>query len=116
MRLKTFIWVYALLEVVMSFNASSNVAHLAHLGGMAGAFIYMRRLRRREQFSLAEWIKAHWDRWRGGGRGGDAAWRSSAPASEEVDRILEKMSRDGYESLTAGERETLEQASRRLRR
>ena len=48
LRMKTFIWVYALLEIVMAFDSHSNVAHLAHLGGMVGAFIYMRRLRRGE--------------------------------------------------------------------
>ncbi|MCR4575098.1 MAG: rhomboid family intramembrane serine protease [Lentisphaeria bacterium] len=119
LRMKTFIWVYALLEVVLLFDKTSNVAHLAHLGGMLGAFIYMRRLRRGDQFSLGGWF--------GKILGGFKRRRhrrqpsmnfpndDDGPTSNEVDRVLEKMSTAGYESLTAAEREILEQASRRLR-
>ena len=120
MRMKTFIWVYALLEIVMAFDRSSNVAHLAHLGGMLGAFIYMRRLRRNEQFSLLEWLSKRFSGWGGRSRrrGPDMFFSKSddGPTSEEVDRVLEKMSRDGFESLTDAERRTLELASQRLRR
>lgn len=117
MRMKTFIWVYALLEVVMAFDSHSNVAHLAHLGGMVGAFIYMRRLRRGQQFSLAEWFKTHFgDRSRRPKPSMDFPKYEGDPSSEEVDRVLEKMSRDGFESLTDAERRTLELASQRLRR
>ena len=38
------------------------------------------------------------------------------PTSEEVDRVLEKMSQEGYEKLTEAEKRTLEAASQRLRR
>ena len=118
-RMKTFIWVYALLEVVLAFEGTSNVAHLAHLGGMLGAFIYMRRLWRGDRFSLKVWLMGVFGRFRGRHRGRssmdfpkDDGW----PTSEEVDRVLEKMSSDGFESLTATEREILEKASQRLRR
>ena len=120
LRMKTFIWVYALLEVVMAFDSHSNVAHLAHLGGMVGAFIYMRRLRRGEQFSVLEWLKARfsgfWRRSRPHGPDMDFPKYGGGPTSEEVDRVLEKMSRDGYEKLTDAEKRTLEEASQRLRR
>ena len=120
LRMKTFIWVYALLEVVMLFDRTSNVAHLAHLGGMLGAFIYMRRLRRGEQFSLGDWFGKLFSgiRRRHHQRKKSMAFSTDddGPASDEVDRVLEKMSSPGYESLTAAEREILEQASRRLRR
>jgi membrane associated rhomboid family serine protease len=120
LRMKTFIWVYALLEVVMAFDSHSNVAHLAHLGGMVGAFIYMRRLRRGQQFSVLEWLKS---RFSGFGRrsrrhGPDMNFpkMDGGPTSEEVDRVLEKMSQEGYEKLTEAEKRTLEAASQRLRR
>ena len=118
--MKTFIWVYALLEVVMSFDKGSNVAHLAHLGGMLGAFIYMRRLRRGQQFSLADWFKSHFGgigkRSRRHGPDMDFPRQDGGPTTEEVDRVLEKMSQDGYEKLTDAERRILEEASKRLRR
>jgi hypothetical protein len=37
------------------------------------------------------------------------------PLEQEVDRILEKISRSGEASLTARERDTLTKASRRLK-
>ena len=118
--MKTFIWVYALLEIVMAFDSHSNVAHLAHLGGMVGAFIYMRRLRRGEQFSVLEWLKSRFSgfgrRSRPHGPDMDFPKYGGGPTSEEVDRVLEKMSRDGYEKLTDAEKLTLEEASQRLRR
>ncbi len=120
LRMKTFIWVYALLEVVMAFDSHSNVAHLAHLGGMVGAFIYMRRLRRGQQFSVLEWLKSRFSgfgrRSRRHGPGMDFPKMDGGPTSEEVDRVLEKMSQEGYEKLTEAEKRTLEAASQRLRR
>ena len=120
LRMKTFIWVYALLEVVMAFDSHSNVAHLAHLGGMVGAFIYMRRLRRGQQFSILEWLKSRFSgfgrRSRRHGPDMDFPKMDGGPTSEEVDRVLEKMSQEGYEKLTEAEKRTLEAASQRLRR
>ena len=120
LRMKTFIWVYALLEVVMAFDSHSNVAHLAHLGGMVGAFIYMRRLRRGQQFSVLEWFKSRFSgfgrRSRRHGPDMDFPKMDGGPTSEEVDRVLEKMSQEGYEKLTEAEKRTLEAASQRLRR
>lgn len=120
LRMKTFIWVYALLEVVMAFDSHSNVAHLAHLGGMVGAFIYMRRLRRGQQFSVLEWLKSRFSgfgrRSRRHGPDMDFPKMDGGPTSEEVDRVLEKMSQEGYEKLTEAEKRTLEAASQRLRR
>jgi membrane associated rhomboid family serine protease len=120
LRMKTFIWVYALLEVVMAFDSHSNVAHLAHLGGMVGAFIYMRRLRRGQQFSVLEWFKSRFSgfgrRSRRHGPDMDFPKMDGGPTSEEVDRVLEKMSQEGYEKLTDAEKRTLEAASQRLRR
>ena len=120
LRMKTFIWVYALLEVVMAFDSHSNVAHLAHLGGMVGAFIYMRRLRRGQQFSILEWVKEFFGKFgkrsRRHGPDMDFPKNDGGPTSEEVDRVLEKMSQEGYEKLTDAEKRTLEAASQRLRR
>ena len=120
LKMKTFIWVYAVLEVVMALDKNSNVAHLAHLGGMLGAFIYMRRLRSGQQFSFLEWVKSFWDKFgkRSRRHGPDMEFPKydGGPTSEEVDRVLEKMSRDGFESLTEAERRTLDEASKRLRR
>lgn len=47
MRLKHLIWVYVVIEVVESFNVDSHVAHLAHLGGALGGFLYIKRLWRK---------------------------------------------------------------------
>ena len=43
MRARVFVVVYAVLELVLGVTGSQpGVAHFAHLGGMAGAWLLMR--------------------------------------------------------------------------
>jgi len=95
----------------------TNVAHVAHLAGAAFGVLYAWR-----GWSLAGLDDltgrlAAWRRRAGGRfrvfRPDDAA--DDATLQERVDRILEKISRSGSSSLTRGERDTLEHASRRLK-
>lgn len=108
-------WALAVIYIAVDLfglgDATSGVAHTAHLGGAAFGYLYYRtrwclatpisteylaRL-----FNRRPKLKVHPD-----------------PSEEErlteaVDRILEKISASGEASLTASERRTLEQASRR---
>ncbi|MDH3716998.1 MAG: rhomboid family intramembrane serine protease [Planctomycetota bacterium] len=103
--------IFLLWDFFNTFNANSNVAHTAHLAGAAYGYLFFR---------------THWDFSRL--FPGSGTWRRlrSRPRvrihepdsdedslSSEVDRILEKIGRQGESSLTASERKTLEQASRR---
>ena len=95
----------------------TNVAHTAHLAGFAlGLLFYYKRW---HLFSLIpdrwslDWLK----------RLGRPKFRIHRPdedqppqsLGDEVDRILEKISNEGEDSLTPEERKTLESASRRYR-
>jgi len=98
----------------LSMWRTDNIGHLAHLGGMAVGYIYLRGGRRRLDDLLRSRRKRKAaSKFRvvdeepksrpGNGAGG---------GSGEVDRILEKISREGLDSLTDAERETLRRASR----
>lgn len=100
------------LETLAMWNAD-NVAHLAHLGGMAIGYLYLRGGRRMLDNALKQRRKKKASsRFRvveeQEGRGGNGA----SGGGDEVDRILEKISREGLDSLSDREREILRRASR----
>ena len=103
--------------------SSDGVAHLAHLGGFATGFLYLkisdwrlgraeRNLRRRSEPS----VLVH---------PGRAARASDAPkpprrverdpAQAEIDRVLDKISARGIDSLTPAERRFLAEMGRKMR-
>lgn len=113
-------WLLIVLMALMEiFGLSgSNVAHFAHLGGFAGAFIFLkileyrspaRRFRKRATAPQVQRVHAdvgalqRWSRIRRD--------QLHEVNREEVDRILDKISRSGLGSLTQGERECLERFS-----
>lgn len=121
---------YAAIEVYMAIKASDDgVAHLAHLGGMAVGYMLMRywrssatRMRRqRQQFNFFGGKRGTWTRGSGSQADGrDAAqsadWDYNArrkEAQETTDRILDKIRRSGYDSLTAEEKKHLFDQSNR---
>lgn len=121
---------YAAIEVYMAMTASGDdVAHLAHLGGMAVGYMLMRywrssatRMRRqRQQFNFFGGKRGTWTRGSGSQADGrDAAqsadWDYNArrkEAQETTDRILDKIRRSGYDSLTAEEKKHLFDQSNR---
>ncbi|MFA5203451.1 MAG: rhomboid family intramembrane serine protease [Lentisphaeria bacterium] len=129
MRLKTFVIVYAGLELFFELSRlDGNVAHLAHLGGMLGAFLFMRDLYTPAALRrLGGDLRSAWSNWRAGHRrrrltlddapDGNRPPDPAAAArfSAEVDRVLDKIGRDGIQSLSAEERRILEKARERLR-
>lgn len=118
--MRTFVFIYGFIEVLNSFApGASGVAHLAHVGGLLGGFIYVKRLRKGKTFPIRKWIKdlvrkIDGDREMrtmsrsGGHQGGE-------PTPDEIDRVLEKMSFQGYDSLTQRERDILDRASKKLK-
>ena len=89
-------------------QASSGIAHFAHLGGMLFGYLYLKRDR------LSYLIK-------GSLRGRRSKHRSQKKWEQEqrrdmdrkVDEILQKVSREGMDSLTQEERDLLEWARKR---
>ncbi|MEI8078923.1 MAG: rhomboid family intramembrane serine protease [bacterium] len=128
MRLKTFVIIYAGLELLFELTRfGGKVAHLAHLGGMLGAFLFMRHLYTPAAVRrLGGEIAVAWRSWRARRRRGQFTIdpRPEVPPvspadatrfSAEVDRVLDKIGRDGIQSLSADERRILEKARERLR-
>lgn len=114
-------WLVAFGTAISLFSGfgarGSGIAHFAHLGGFIGAFLYVKWLEHRSparQFRRKATIVP-----RASGAQDVARWKSIRREDlhevnrVEVDRILDKISASGIDSLTAGERETLERFSRR---
>ena len=118
LKLWQFVSGYCILELIFELNRSGgSVAHIAHLGGALGGFLFMRRLGFRPFNRL----------FRDGGNAFSAPPQSPRPApprnsetasfsQSDVNRILDKMARQGYEQLTEQEREILFRASGELKR
>src|SRR6266702_5563748 len=118
----------AISLVLGLFAVSNGVAHLAHLGGFATGFLYLqtvdwqlaraeRRVRGRPQPSvLVQSARAS-----GGAGASPASTKRRRPSGErdavsaEVDRVLDKISARGIDSLTPAERKLLAEMSRKMR-
>ena len=126
MRAKYLLVFEGILGVIGLLTASDNIAHGAHLGGMAAGIGYALYLQRRvarrpagagpsARISALEFMTAK--------RPGPPRPESSDPnitteeyVAREVDPILEKISAHGIQSLTERERRILEAARHRIRR
>ena len=115
-------WALGVLYLVFDLkgvaSGGDRVAHTAHLAGATFGLLYAWRGWSLEGFPrLPAWLSQRRPRMRvvrpdEDDREADA---DRPPDADEVDRILAKISRSGESSLTPAERETLTQASRRLR-
>lgn len=112
-------WVFGVVFLVggelMSFSDPENrTAHSVHFAGAALAFIYYRR-----GWNLGRLIPRRWSlsalKLRPKLRLHDPEF-DERELNREVDKILEKISREGEASLSKKERRTLEEASRRYQR
>ena len=101
---------FAVVDLMILLGGGGQVANAAHLAGGLAGYLYVRyftqrspglprpRRRRPPTFTVLP--------------GKDT---TSPPTRDEVDRVLEKIARQGMNSLTPAERRTLEQASETLR-
>lgn len=129
-------WLVMGLAAISAFGAlasyGSGIAHWAHLGGFATAFLYLK-----SPWAPSAWGPPPRQKRKGGGLGGvSLPWqrkkKAPAPAAQkpaqatkrdrdeqqlldDVDRILEKISARGLASLTEEERRRLDEVSRRYR-
>lgn len=135
-KAKWFVMGYAAIELFMAFSTTGDgVAHLAHLGGMVFGFFLIRywrhhpdiRYSRRSGQQFFDSMRASWERRTGRkDRGGvftnsantrhESDWDYNArrkAEQERMDEILDKIRRNGYESLTREEKQQLFDASNR---
>jgi len=116
-KTKYFVAGYAFIEFMSGFGSramgsGSNIAHFAHLGGMLVGFIYI--MIRRNEWTIKRWTdKISFPK----KPKGPTLWKSGNPDDEvsdaEIDRILDKISSRGYNSLTAEEKRKLLNAGKR---
>ena len=122
-KLKTMVIVYAVLEILSS-GKLDNIAHLAHLGGFVGAYLYLIIFCKRDViWSLKDLFKGiggsaagkTFDRNGPSGGSGSGAGATGSPqphithvTQQEVDRLLDKISQEGINSLTDYERAELQ--------
>ncbi|MCF0224087.1 MAG: rhomboid family intramembrane serine protease [Fibrobacter sp.] len=124
MKIKHAIWFMVAIDVFLA-PSGDGVAHLAHLGGVVGGFIYM-YLYNHGFKSFARFSKPKFRVDEGGRRGENLRRKKSgAPLEGEVfdmdenkrmDDILKKVNREGINSLTDAERQFLLRAGERIRR
>ncbi len=136
-KAKWFVIGYAAIELFSAMNQSGDgIAHMAHLGGMLFGFFLIRYwskhpgnnfdIGRGQQFF--ENLKRHFDQHKRQGsnpymhaekqhhtatREDDMAYNARKKArQDEIDAILDKIRRSGYDSLTKEEKQKLFDASR----
>lgn len=109
-RLACIIIFGGMVMLVMQTLAAGQIhramSDVAHLGGVAAAAAWiwlLPRVQLQRQMSLREANRGAWERKR----------RREREQEEEIDRILDKIRREGIASLTRKERQTLQDASRR---
>ena len=111
MRLAIFALILIGFDLLMAFSREPSVAHSAHLGGALFGWLYYRYGDRvgsvfKEMDRRADRKRAHKERQR---------VVETDEMRREVDRILDKVNREGLTALTDEERRYLERAGKRLR-
>jgi membrane associated rhomboid family serine protease len=130
-KAKWFVLIYAGLELFMALQSSGDgVAHFAHLGGMFFGFLLIRYWRRHPDSnsylrggseSPIDKFRSFWEKHshkkaddlnsqRNNQTSHETDWEYNArkkAEQEEIDRILDKIRRSGYDSLTAEEKRKL---------
>jgi membrane associated rhomboid family serine protease len=107
---------YVVVDMLGALNpGGSNVANVAHLGGVVFGFVYWRTGMNLGRFIPRRLSDLKLPSFRPRLRVHDPG-KEPPDLSQQVDSILEKISREGESSLTKQERRTLEEASRRYQR
>ena len=123
-KAKWFIIFYVVLELVLVRYSNDNVAHFAHLGGMLFGFLLIKYWRRHPEDSyfgndsgspIIEKLRKNWEKHTGKNASGNETsgnpdWDYNArqkASEEEIDRILDKIRKNGYASLTKEEKQKL---------
>ena len=115
-KMRYFLWLLVILEIFGASSASAatdRVAYFAHLGGLGAGYLFVRY---QPQTSRA--LNTFYNRLRGRFRGfvaGSTQIDDDEKYREEVDRLLDKIFREGTQSLTSDESEFLKRQSDKLK-
>lgn len=122
-KAKWLIVFFALANLVPVLSRSHDgIAHLAHLGGFAAAFLFLRGGRLagvpRRRAATASAVLVHPSAAQTGRRAAPFGVRrrgTDPKALQEIDRVLDKISAGGLSSLTPEERRFLDEMSKRFK-
>jgi membrane associated rhomboid family serine protease len=111
-KAKYFVIVFGVLEFLASVSPRGDmVAHLAHLGGMIIGLVYLKRkdvthfiARNLKEFSAQREYKKR-----------RRLFEEEEKVKREVDELLDKINVIGFDNLSKGEKQRLDQASKFLR-
>lgn len=136
-KAKWFVIIYAGVELFSALGTSNDgVAHIAHLGGMVFGFFMIRHWRKqaggyhnnstigdaadklrnffRNRRSTGNFTYTHNESYTQDSHQQDWEYNAQKKATqEEIDRILDKIRKSGYDSLTADEKKTLFEQSKK---
>lgn len=133
LKMSTMIVCYTVLEILSEFGGADGVAHLAHLGGFAGGYVFMKIAASRSiRWDLRDLLRLRNSgnaRFPGGtGRGKTPDWNTfrfdgkseyrdpDAPVSQkELDLLLDKIANQGINSLSEAEMARLRRAREQMR-
>ncbi|HET7038532.1 MAG TPA: rhomboid family intramembrane serine protease, partial [Gemmatimonadales bacterium] len=113
---RVLVVVMTVISLFFGLQGGGSVAHFAHLGGFVGGWLFL-RLAERHSPATAFKAKAAPVKKRRSDEGDLARWRRIKPDEmhplnrEELNRILDKISATGLESLSTQERAFLERFS-----
>ncbi|GAK59954.1 rhomboid family protein [Candidatus Vecturithrix granuli] len=123
MQMKTFVTVYAVIEIVSEFSQTrGGIAHLAHLGGFISAYFYIRSIYGSKVWDMFKFLRQMKPKqsepksniptgWTVHSNPSPQSPAQSPISQEEINRLLDKISEQGMESLTEEELATLKRAS-----
>jgi membrane associated rhomboid family serine protease len=96
MKVKHFIWVVAALDLYGAIVGTGNIAHLAHIGGLITGLLMIKRGWYRKPILDIE------------GRRRRSSMKRLKEDRERINELLDKVSREGLDSLSKSERTFLE--------
>lgn len=139
MKAKTLVVIYAVIEIVSAQSKVGNVAHLAHLGGLLGGYLYiiffckrliiwdpvhaLKSMIYKKKFTGVKPDAKGWKvvnpQFKFNGRTGfdfDSKDSESPVTRKELDYLLDKVSRYGINSLSDSEMAALRKAREQMRK
>lgn len=125
-KIKYFAWVILGLNVIgflfsLSPGSGSTVSYISHLGGMAAGWLYITRILpevKKRVIQIEPGSRSQRSRKSGSSSKPSRKEKKKDQAylNKKVDAILDKISREGMQSLTKEEKKILEQSSESLSR
>jgi len=135
-KAKYFVILYMVIEL-MSVGSSSGIAHVAHLGGGVVGFLYIilsGKFNFKNPFRISDRPKStyeqpskvyrnkYYEKYNVGSDSDDVSDadyyiendKEDKVSQERIDEILDKISKDGYKSLTEEEKRILFEASKKI--